>query len=136
MKNLSVNLKNFYGIKSLTAQFDFITCKANAIYAPNGAMKSSLAKTFQDIAESTLSKGRIFPGRECTRPIRTRRELTSTPRASSWSDLTTKWLANRCCPADHHNTMRKTDAKHQFKDRSFYRWRQPSLYGQDTRLRY
>jgi hypothetical protein len=69
MKKLSVNLKNCYGIKDLTAQFDFTTCKATAIYAPNGAMKSSLAKTFQDIAENTLSKDRIFPGRECTRLI-------------------------------------------------------------------
>src|SRR5258707_818517 len=28
MKKLSVNLKNCYGIKDLTAQFDFTTCKA------------------------------------------------------------------------------------------------------------
>ncbi len=70
MQQLNVNLKNCYGIKDLKAQFDFTGCKANAIYAPNGAMKSSLAKTFQDLAENTLSKDRIFPARECTRSIK------------------------------------------------------------------
>lgn len=70
MKQLSVDLKNCYGIKELAAKFDFDGCKANAIYAPNGAMKSSLAKTFQDLAANTASKDRIFPARECTRSIK------------------------------------------------------------------
>ncbi len=70
MKQLSVDLKNCYGIKELSAKFDFDGCKANAIYAPNGAMKSSLAKTFQDLAANTASKDGIFPARECTRSIK------------------------------------------------------------------
>ena len=46
---LKLDLENCYGIRKLKAEFDFAKSKAYAIYAPNGAMKSSLAKTFQDI---------------------------------------------------------------------------------------
>lgn len=70
MKQLSIDLTNCYGIKDLKAKFDFDACKANAIYAPNGAMKSSLAKTFQDVSEDVPSRDRIFTSRECTRSIK------------------------------------------------------------------
>src|SRR5271168_1656467 len=66
---LNLDLENCYGIKKLIAKFDFSKSKAYAIYAPNGAMKSSLAKTFQDIADKTPSKDRIFPGRASKRVI-------------------------------------------------------------------
>ncbi len=62
MNKLNVDLENCYGIKKLAKQFDFSKQKAYAIYAPNGAMKSSLAKTFKDIAEGEASSDRIFPG--------------------------------------------------------------------------
>lgn len=70
MNKLTVDLENCYGIKKLQAEFDFATHKAYAIYAPNGAMKSSLAQTFKDIAESALSKDRIFTKRVCRRDIK------------------------------------------------------------------
>lgn len=63
MKSLTISLENCYGIKKLDAKFDFSNSKAVAIYAPNGSMKSSLAQTFQDIADGTASKDRIFPAR-------------------------------------------------------------------------
>jgi len=69
MKTLNVDLENCYGIKKLSSQFDFSQHKAYAIYAPNGAMKTSLAQTFKDIADATASKDRIFPARVCTRKI-------------------------------------------------------------------
>ncbi|MGD9721499.1 MAG: hypothetical protein AB7O59_09845 [Pirellulales bacterium] len=69
MNKLVVDLENCYGIKKLHATFDFSQCKAYAIYAPNGAMKSSLAQTFKDIADGTESKDRIFPNRTCTRKV-------------------------------------------------------------------
>src|ERR1700733_8553111 len=69
MTKLNVDLENCYGIKKLKAQFDFAKSKAYAIYAPNGAMKSSLAKTFQDIADKAPSRDRIFPGRTSKRVI-------------------------------------------------------------------
>jgi ABC-type Mn2+/Zn2+ transport system ATPase subunit len=48
MQKLNVDFKNCYGIKELKAEFDFSKAKAVAIYAPNGAMKSSLAQSIQD----------------------------------------------------------------------------------------
>lgn len=69
MKTLNVDLENCYGIKKLKAQFNFSKQRAYAIYAPNGAMKSSLAQTFKDVADATSSKDRIFPTRVCSRKI-------------------------------------------------------------------
>lgn len=61
MNKLIVDLKNCYGIQALNYEFDFSTgtpekpkAKADAIYAPNGLMKSSFAKTFE-----VLSKGAV-----------------------------------------------------------------------------
>lgn len=54
MKEMSVNLKNCYGIKSLDYVFDFGPLekhrKSFAIYAPNGLMKTSFTKTFEKLA--------------------------------------------------------------------------------------
>lgn len=60
MNKLKISLQNCYGIKSLDHEFDYSIgsavanpkAKAYAIYAPNGLMKSSFAKTFD-----MLSKG-------------------------------------------------------------------------------
>lgn len=70
MRSISVELEHCYGIKKLKAAFDFSTAKAIAIYAPNGSMKSSLAKTFQDLVDGVDSKDRIFPTRVCKRSIK------------------------------------------------------------------
>ncbi|EZP32196.1 hypothetical protein [Pseudomonas sp. RIT288] len=55
MKKLKISLTNCYGIQSLEYDFDFdttkIKSKAYAIYAPNGSMKTSFSKTFEDIAQ-------------------------------------------------------------------------------------
>lgn len=69
MNRLNVDLENCYGIKKLQAQFDFSQQTAYAIYAPNGAMKTSLAETFKDVANAAASKDRIFPTRLCSRKI-------------------------------------------------------------------
>lgn len=69
MKKLNVELDNCYGIKKLTTIFDFSKAKAFAIYAPNGAMKSSFARTFQDVAKGTASGDRIFTARPSKRSI-------------------------------------------------------------------
>jgi len=61
MKQLRIELQHCYGIKALNEQFDFASGSACAVYAPNGAMKSSLAKTFQDIADGKASGDRVFP---------------------------------------------------------------------------
>lgn len=69
MQKLNIELENCYGIKKLKAEFDFSKDKAVAIYAPNGAMKSSLAQTFKDVADAAVSRDRIFPARTSSRKI-------------------------------------------------------------------
>ncbi len=71
MNTLHVELTDCYGIRTLSAVFDFSQgagtnrpAKAYAIYAPNGCMKSSFAKTFEQ-----LSQGK--------RPIEERYQRTS-----------------------------------------------------------
>jgi len=69
MQKLRVDLHNCYGIKRLKAEFDFSSARAVAIYAPNGAMKSSFAETFMDVATGEASRDRIFPNRVTSRKI-------------------------------------------------------------------
>jgi hypothetical protein len=69
VNKLNVDLENCYGIKKFSWEFDFTKYKAYAIYAPNGAMKSSLAQTFKDMTDGVPSKDRIFPQRVCSRKI-------------------------------------------------------------------
>lgn len=69
MNRVSIELINCYGIKKLKKQFDFSKDRVFAIYAPNGAMKSSLARTFSDVANGAASMDRIFPARKPTRKI-------------------------------------------------------------------
>jgi len=69
MDNLTIDLENCYGIRNLQQTFDFAREKAYAIYAPNGAMKSSLANTFADVASGKDSADRIFTARVTKRDI-------------------------------------------------------------------
>ena len=69
MNRVGVDLAHCYGIKKFTAEFDFSKHRAYAIYAPNGAMKSSLANTFEDVANGVKSTDRIFPTRASSRKI-------------------------------------------------------------------
>ena len=69
MTKLNLHLENCYGIKKLDVLFDFSHQGVYAVYAPNGAMKSSLAQTFKDLADAADSKDRIFPARVCSRHI-------------------------------------------------------------------
>lgn len=69
MRSLKLNLEYCYGIRKLEQAFDFRKCKAVALYAPNGAMKSSLARTFQDIADKKKSSDRMFPDRPTKRSV-------------------------------------------------------------------
>lgn len=63
---LTVKLKNCYGIGSLDYTFSFsennqdTSKKAFAIYAPNGVMKSSFAKTFEAISNGEKPKEERF----------------------------------------------------------------------------
>ena len=69
MKTLNLALAHCYGIRKLEAILDYSKSQTVSIYAPNGAMKSSLAKTFQDIADGKESKDRVFQERVTTRGV-------------------------------------------------------------------
>lgn len=60
MNELKIHFENCYGIKKLQHTFDFAKSKVQIIYAPNGAMKSSFAKTLEDISLDKVSEDRIF----------------------------------------------------------------------------
>lgn len=70
LDKLNIALENCYGIRKLESELDFSKSGAIAIYAPNGAMKTSLAETFKDIAEGRITSDRIFPERTTKREIR------------------------------------------------------------------
>ncbi|GAB39271.1 hypothetical protein [Gordonia sputi] len=69
MENLNVALKNCHGIREVDAAFDFREGNAVAIYAPNGTMKTSFARTFKDLAAGHDSSDHVFPDRRTDRSI-------------------------------------------------------------------
>ncbi len=58
MNTLKVDLKNCYGIQSLLHEFKFDSTKRKvyAIYAPNGLMKTSFSRTFEDLSNGNTPK--------------------------------------------------------------------------------
>jgi len=69
VKKININLENCYGIRKLAHSFDFGDGPAYSIYAPNGFMKTSLSKTFGDLADGNDSKDLMFPDRATVRQI-------------------------------------------------------------------
>lgn len=51
MDTLKVNLTNCFGIEALQHEFDFTQGSVFVIYARNGLMKTSFAKTFQKFSK-------------------------------------------------------------------------------------
>jgi hypothetical protein len=60
---LNINLRYCYGIAKLEAELEF-RHKGFAIYAPNGVMKTSFAKTMIDLSEGNVPKDLHFPDRQ------------------------------------------------------------------------
>lgn len=60
MNKLNFDFKNCYGIDKLKHEFDFSNKRAVAIYAPNGVMKTSFAKTFKAISEGKSPEEQLF----------------------------------------------------------------------------
>ena len=69
MKKLKIELENCYGIKKFSENFDFTNSRVIEIYAPNGSMKTSFAKTFSDIVAENETKDCFYPSRTCKRQI-------------------------------------------------------------------
>lgn len=73
MEKLSIKLKNCYGIKKLKSELDFSDSSVVAIYASNGMMKTSFAKTFRDLSEGVGSKDNVYPDNTTIRKIKDER---------------------------------------------------------------
>jgi hypothetical protein len=77
MRKLQLSLRNCHGIREMDATLTFERLKKNlteprqavAIYAPNGTMKSSFARTFLDYSRGKDSSDHVFPERETLREI-------------------------------------------------------------------
>lgn len=59
IKKLKIKLANAYGIPKLETEFSFEKTHSSIIYAPNGVMKTSLAKTFRDFSQGDETKDQI-----------------------------------------------------------------------------
>lgn len=60
MKELKLELKNCYGIQKMSATIDYSSKNVSVIYAPNGTMKSSLAKTFEAVRDGNPVEEKVF----------------------------------------------------------------------------
>jgi len=68
MKKISVNFEHCYGINKLQYDFNFEK-NTFSVYAPNGVMKTSFAKTFKDISNDFSTKDLMFPERNTLRVV-------------------------------------------------------------------
>lgn len=60
MNELNMNLTNCYGIQNMDFSVDYSNNNVAVIYAPNGTMKSSLAKTLRDVHDGKEPEEKIF----------------------------------------------------------------------------
>lgn len=60
MQELKLDLENCYGIKKMSEIIDYSNNNVAIIYAPNGTMKSSLAKTFEAIRDDRQIEEKIY----------------------------------------------------------------------------
>ena len=69
---LSGHFENCYGIKEfdMGTGIDFTRSNKAIIYAPNGVMKTSFTKVFEDLSKGEASKDRIFPSAVTSYSIR------------------------------------------------------------------
>jgi cell division protein YceG involved in septum cleavage len=56
MNKVKIHLKNCYGIKKLEYTFDFSQKSTYSIYAANGIMKTSFAKTSEALLETIIDQ--------------------------------------------------------------------------------
>jgi hypothetical protein len=63
MRKAKFDLQYCYGIKKLNNELDFSN-RTYAIYAPNGVMKTSFAKTLKDYSRGIKPSDLVFPDRE------------------------------------------------------------------------
>lgn len=69
MDKIVLDLENCYGIGKLSCKLDFSVERIHTIYAPNGFMKSSLARSLIDLSRNEDSKDEMFPERPSRRDV-------------------------------------------------------------------
>lgn len=69
MEKISIKFQHCYGIKKLEKEF-VLSNRTFTIYAPNGSMKTSFAKTFDDYSKERDTKDLAFLERENVREIK------------------------------------------------------------------
>lgn len=120
MKKIEVHFENCYGIRALKHTFDFTKKSVNLIYAPNGMMKSSFAKTFQDHSNDEPSSDRIYTDRTTVRNIRdevgndisAESVFVIEPYASAYqSERVSTLLANKNLKAEYDKILSGIDSK-------------------------
>ena len=79
MNKINVHFEHCYGIKKLKHEFNFKE-RVFAIYASNGVMKTSFAKTFKDHSKENTTKDLVFPERKTVREISIGDEATPDPK--------------------------------------------------------
>ncbi len=60
MRELNIKLENCHGIQKMNETISFDNINSSIIYAPNGTMKSSFAKTFEDISQGRQVSEEVF----------------------------------------------------------------------------
>ena len=68
MNKVKIKFEYCYGIARLETKFDFSSKNVFAIYAPNGTMKTSFAKSFKDLSKGDKPQDLVFQDRKtiCT----------------------------------------------------------------------
>lgn len=120
---LILDLENCYGINKLVKELDFTrdgdvggVC---SLYAPNGTLKTSLAKALKDIEESKVSKDIIFPERETKRlvslddqPLDTNHIMVINSYDESYSSKqVSTLLVNEVLKRDYDEALKEVDDK-------------------------
>ncbi len=119
MNKVKIELNNCYGIKNFSYEFDLgINDKSQgvyAIYAPNGYMKSSFARTMQDFIDNKDSQDIIFPNRKCKRDITglsNENIFVIKPYEESYSSKqSSSLLVNEKLKKEYENTIKEINEK-------------------------
>lgn len=123
MKKIKVDLQNCYGIRSLKHEFDTANGNTFLIYASNGAMKTSLARVFDDIAAGEEPKDLLFPKRktkciitdEAGAPLNGAEILVVHPYVENYSSQRTATLmADQGLRQQYEETVRSVEDKASF----------------------
>jgi energy-coupling factor transporter ATP-binding protein EcfA2 len=79
MNTIKIHLEHCYGIKFLDETLDFSKHSSIAIYAPNGMMKSSFARTLDDVSKGQKPRDLIYTDEETECEVRDEKNSPLSP---------------------------------------------------------